>query len=41
VDESMKKRQDTNIGKKKGNLECEMLVDDLLIYEALVQRRTI
>ncbi len=34
----MKKRQDTNLSKKKENFECEMLVNTLLIYETL--RRT-
>jgi hypothetical protein len=41
VDESMKKRQDTKLSKNKGNPECEMLVDDFLIYETMIRRRTI
>jgi hypothetical protein len=37
----MKKRQDTNLSKKKGNLECDMFVDDFLVYETLIRRRAI
>ena len=37
----MKKRQDINLNKKRENLEFEMFVDNLLIYETLIRRTAI
>jgi len=39
VNESMKKRQDTNLSKNKENFKPEIFMDDLLIYEILIRRR--
>jgi hypothetical protein len=39
VDESMRKKQDTKVGKNIEDLKSEILIDNLLIYEALVRKR--
>ena len=36
----MKKRQDTYLGRNKENLNSEIFMDDRLIYEILIRRRT-
>jgi hypothetical protein len=39
VDESMKKKQDTKVGKNVEDLKIEPIVDDLLIHDILHRKR--
>lgn len=39
VDESMRKKQDTKVGKSVEDLKFELIVDDVLIYDILLRKR--
>jgi len=41
VDERMRKKQDTKVGKGVEDLKFELIVDDLLIYDILLRKRPI
>jgi len=41
VDERMRKKQDTKVGKSVEDLKFELIVDDLLIYDILLRKRPI
>lgn len=41
VDERMRKKQDTKVGKSVEDLKFELIVDDILIYDILLRKRLI
>lgn len=41
VDERMRKKQDTKVGKSVEDLKFELIVDDVLIYDILLRKRPI